>query len=60
MEESKIIQYAMELREAHGEQAQAEAARKAEAFRTGGDLEQAKVWEGILDALYEMQGPHSS
>ena len=50
----------MELREAHGDQAEAEAVRKAEQYRKDGDQKQAKIWEKIRDALYEMAGPHES
>lgn len=60
MDESKVIQYAMELREAHGDQAEAEAVRKAEQYRNDGDQKQARIWEKIRDALYEMAGPHES
>ena len=60
MQESQIIQYAMEPRESDGDNAEAEAARKAKQFRKGGDHEQAKVWGKIRDAIFKLQGPHSS
>lgn len=51
---------ARHLFETRGAAAIAEAARKAASFREAGDVEQAKVWQGVESVLREMRGPRQS
>ncbi|KAB2941412.1 MAG: hypothetical protein K8F92_20760 [Hyphomicrobium sp.] len=56
----EIQEHARKLRDAHGDQAIAEAAQRAHALEQQGDAEQAETWRRIEAALREMQGPHVS
>ena len=60
MREMEIHDYARRLLEAHGAQAIAEAAQKAISFENQGDVELAKDWRRIEDAMKLMRGPHQS
>jgi hypothetical protein len=60
MREIEIHDYARQLLEAHGAQALAEAARKAVSFERQGEVELAKGWRHIEDAMKLMRGPHQS
>ena len=51
---------ALELLEAHGAKAVAEAAQKARALEEQGKLEDAESWRRIESALQLMIGPHQS
>ncbi len=60
MDASQVADYARRLREAHGEQAAYEAARKAAEYEKDGDAANAETWRRIEAALVERQGPHES
>ena len=60
MREIEIHDYARQLLEAHGAQAIAEAARNAIDLEMKGDVELAKTWRHIEDAMKLMRGPHQS
>jgi len=62
MREIEIHNYARQLLEAHGAQAIAEAARNAIAIdlEAKGEVELAKDWRHIEDAMKLMRGPHQS
>jgi hypothetical protein len=52
--------YARQLLEAHGAQAIAEAAKNAIDLEMKSDVEGAKTWRHIEDAMKPMRGPHQS
>ena len=60
MGEIEIHDYARQLLEAHGAKAIAEAARNAIDLEMNGDVELAKTWRHIEDAMKLMRGPHQS
>ena len=60
MQMSEIIQYARNLYDAHGDKAEAEAARKAAAAKDGGNLDDAATWEKIRLHIKELRGPRST
>jgi hypothetical protein len=57
MHATDIQEHARKLKEAHGEKAIMEAARKARELDKIGDKEQAETWRRIEAALMQMQGP---
>jgi hypothetical protein len=60
MREIEIHEYARQLLEAHGAQAIAEAAQNAISLERQGEVELAKDWRHIEDAMKLMRGPHQS
>jgi len=56
----EIHDYARQLLEAHGPKAIAEAAQNAIDLERKGELELAKTWRHIEDAMKLMRGPHQS
>jgi hypothetical protein len=60
MQEIEIHTYARQLLEAHGSRAIAEAAQNAVELEAKGEMELAKTWRHIEDALKLMRGPHQS
>jgi hypothetical protein len=60
MREIEIHEYARQLLEAHGAQAIAEAAQNAISLEKQGEVELAKDWRHIEDAMKLMRGPHQS
>jgi hypothetical protein len=60
MREIEIHEYARQLLEAHGAQAIAEAAQNAIKLEKQGEVELAKDWRHIEDAMKLMRGPHQS
>jgi len=56
----EIRDLARRLRDAHGNAAIAEAARKAQDFENDGDTGQAQTWRRIETALMQMRGPRES
>ena len=58
MREIEIHDYARQLLEAHGAQAIAEAAQNAIDLEAKGEVELARTWRHIEDALKLMRGPH--
>ncbi len=60
MEETVIIEYARQLREAHGDRAIVEAVQRAIACEKRHDKEAAQTWRHVEAALKEMSGPRAS
>jgi hypothetical protein len=60
MREIEIHNYARQLLEAHGARAIAEAAQNAISLEKQGEVELAKDWRHIEDAMKLMRGPHQS
>lgn len=60
MGEVEIHDFARRLWDTYGAQAIVEAAQKAVNFEAQGEVEQAKTWRHIEDALKLMRGPHQS
>jgi hypothetical protein len=60
MREIEIHDYARQLLEARGAQAIVEAAKNAIDLEMKGDVEGAKTWRHIEDAMKPMRGPHQS
>jgi hypothetical protein len=60
MREIEIHDYARQLLEAHGAQAIVEAAQNAVSLEKQGDVELARDWRRIEDAMKLMRGPHQS
>jgi len=60
MREIEIHDYARQLLEAHGAKAIAEAAQNAIDLEAKGEVELARTWRHIEDALKLMRGPHQS
>lgn len=60
MKAVEIEEYARKLREAHGNKAVAEAARKAAQLENAGRDEEASDWRRIEKALLMMRGPNES
>ena len=56
MEVAKIAEYARALYDAHGDKAEAEAARKAKALEDEGDDAQAETWRAVQRAIREIRG----
>lgn len=55
MRESEIVDYAKRLLDAHGKNAEREAAQKAREFSENNDPEQAEIWRKIRSAIGEMR-----
>ncbi len=60
MREIEIHDYARQLLEAHGAQAIVEAAQNASNLEKQGEVELAKDWRHIEEAIKLMRGPHQS
>jgi hypothetical protein len=60
MREIEIHDYARQLLEAHGARAIADAALNAIEVVAMGEVELARTWRHIEDALKLMRGPHES
>ena len=60
MSEMQIHTIARQMMEKHGLTAIAQAAHNALACETKGDIEEAKEWRHIEDAMKLMRGPHQS
>lgn len=60
MNETEIHEYAASLLDAHGDVAEAEAAKKARELEEKGENEQAADWQRIRAAIATLRGPHSS
>jgi hypothetical protein len=60
MREIEIHSYARQLLEAHGSKAIAEAAQNAIDLEAKGEMELAKDWRHIEDAMKLLRGPHQS
>jgi hypothetical protein len=60
MSEVQVHTIARQMLEKHGFAAIAEAAKQAQACESRGDLDEAKEWRHIEDAMKIMRGPHQS
>ena len=60
MREIEIHDYARQLLEAHGARAIVEAAQNASSLEKQGEVELAKDWRHIEEAIKLMRGPHQS
>ena len=60
MLELDINTRARQLLDTYGAKAIAEAARKAADLEANGEIEEAKGWRRVEDALKLMRGPHQS
>ena len=60
MREMEIHDIARQMLERHGGQAIAQAASKAVNCEQQGNVEEAKEWRHIEDAMKMMRGPHQS
>jgi hypothetical protein len=60
MREIEIHDFARQLLEAHGAKAVAEAAQNAIDLEAKGEVELARTWRHVEDALKLMRGPHQS
>ena len=56
----EIQEYARKLKDAHGDKAILEAAKKVRELEKAGDKQQAKSWRRIEAALVQTRGPHES
>ncbi len=55
MRESEIVDYAKRLLDAHGKDAEREAAQKARDFSERNEPEQAETWRKIRSAIGELR-----
>ena len=58
--EMQIHTIARQMMEKHGQSAIAQAARNALTYESNGDVEEAREWRHIEDAMKMMRGPHLS
>lgn len=58
--ELQVHTIARQMMEKHGLEAIAEAARNAQACEAKGDVDEAREWRHIEDAMKIMRGPHQS
>ena len=58
--EMQIHTIARQMMEKHGQSAIAQAARNAVTCESNGDIEEAREWRHIEDAMKMMRGPHQS
>ncbi len=58
--EMQIHTIARQMIEQHGFEAIAQAAQKAQACESKGEVEEAREWRHIADAMKMMRGPHQS
>lgn len=60
METSKVAEYAHALYQAHGNKAEAEAARRAKEHEENGEADEAAQWRAVRAAIRELRGAHES
>ena len=60
MFETQIHAIARQMLETHGAGAIAQAAQKAQVCESKGEMDDAKEWRHIADAMKMMRGPHQS
>ncbi|WP_439138134.1 hypothetical protein [Roseicyclus sp.] len=58
MDQKDRVQYARSLYDAHGDKAEAEAARKAATARAAGKAVDAEVWDKIRAHIRELRGAY--
>ena len=56
MEVSRVAEYARALYEAHGDKAEAEAAKKAKEYEDAGEERDAADWKAIRAAIRAIRG----
>ncbi|MDJ0821628.1 MAG: hypothetical protein QNJ09_07450 [Paracoccaceae bacterium] len=54
----KISEYAHALYRAHGDAAEAEAARRQQESNAKGDAEEAETWRKVRQSISQMRGPN--
>lgn len=60
MQMSDVSKYARALYNAHGDQAEAEAAQKATSFEAANDTAQAEQWRSVQRAIRGLRGANQS
>ena len=60
MQATKIAEFARQLLDAHGDQAEVEAARKLQEAEARGDGREADSWRRVRAAIHELRPPHAS
>jgi hypothetical protein len=60
MSEMQVHTIARQMFEKHGPEAIAQAAQRALACENDGDVEEAREWRHIEEAMKMMRGPHQS
>lgn len=60
MEITKVIEIAHALYRAHGDQAEAEAARKEREYRDAGNEDEAAHWRKIRGSIRQVRGANES
>jgi len=58
--ETQVHTIARQMFEQHGPAAIAQAAQRAQVCESQGDMEEAREWRHIEDAMKMMRGPHQS
>ncbi|WP_407164728.1 hypothetical protein [Bradyrhizobium sp. ORS 111] len=58
--QTQIHTIARQMLQKHGLQAIAEAAQNAVACESKGEMEEAREWRNVEDAIKMMRGPHQS
>lgn len=60
MQAMQVVEYARQLVEARGDQAEAEAARRIRSAEEEGSAAEAETWRRIRSAIHELRPPHVS
>lgn len=60
MDATKIAEYADHLLNAHGDKAEAEAAKKASALASEGKDDEAAQWQKVRETIARRRGPRST
>ena len=60
MPETQVHTIARQMLEKHGFEAIAQAAQRAQACESKGQIEEAREWRHIEEAMKLMRGPHQS
>ncbi len=60
MDPLKTAEYARALYAAHGDQAEAEAAKKMRDSEAAGHKQQAQDWQAVRQAIRQIRGPNQS
>ncbi|MDW4498541.1 hypothetical protein R5H30_11155 [Sulfitobacter sp. D35] len=58
MDAIKTTEYARALYRAHGDAAEAEAAKRARDCQTSGKTDEAQNWQAIRRTIHELRGPN--
>lgn len=60
MDPLKTAEYARALYSAHGDQAEAEAAKKMRECEAAGNKQQAQDWQAVRQTIRQIRGPNQS